>query len=98
MNNENLKPFKKGVKHNYDSEKMQAKRALKDLLKGFSEDKFEDFVTEFDKLRGKPKCDIYIQILQYVQPKYAAIQFEDFKEVKNAVELLKAMSAYNKNN
>lgn len=97
MNNENLKPFKRGVVHNYDPEKRKAKRALKDLLKGFAEDRYDNFVEEYDKLHGKPKCEIYLKILEYVLPKYASVQFEDLKEVKNAVALLRGLAEYKKN-
>lgn len=98
MNREdNLIPFRKGHKKlPVNPEKVKAKRTLKELLTGFTEEKFDDFVTEFDKLRGKPKCDIYIKILEFVRPKVASVQFEDIKEVNNAVELLKAFAAYNK--
>lgn len=96
MNEQNLKPFKKGVKHNYNPEAREARRQLKDLLKDFSEDHFDDFVSEYEKLRGKSKCDIFLKVLEYVRPKYSAIQFEDIKEARDALELLKGMAAYNK--
>lgn len=94
MNEQNLKPFKKGVKHNVDPEKKKAKKALKDLLSEFSEDKYDDFVSEYDKLRGKAKCDVYLSVLAYVRPKYASIEFEDFREARDAISLLRGLSGY----
>lgn len=98
MNEQNLKPFKKGVKHNYNPEAREARRQLKDLLKDFSEDHFDDFVSEYEKLRGKSKCEIFLKVLEYVRPKYSAIQFEDIKEARNALELLNELSRYKKDN
>lgn len=98
MNREdNLIPFKKGHKKlPPNPEKVAAKRALKELLTEFTEDNFAEFEEEFHKLKGKPKCDIYIRILEFVRPKIASIQFDDIKEVNNAAELLKAFAAYRK--
>lgn len=97
MNEQNLKPFKKGVKHVADPEKRKARRELKELLKEFSEEKFDDFVGEYEKLKGKAKCDVYLKILEYVRPKYASIQFEDFKEARDAISLLRGLSGYKNN-
>ena len=94
--NGNLKPFKKGVKHDYNPENREAKRQLKELLKGFAEEQYDGFVREYESLRGKSKCEIYLKVLEYVRPKYSAIQFEDIKEAKDAMELLRRLAEYKK--
>jgi hypothetical protein len=92
---DNLIPFTKGHKRKLpDPEKQKARRKLKDLLTDFAHDKFEDFVSEYDKLRGKPKCDIYIKMLEFVQPRISAVQFEDLKEARDAVTLLRDFAKY----
>lgn len=95
--NGNLIPFKKGHKRIMpDPEKQEAKKNLKKMLTEFSEERFDDFVDEFRKLRGKPKCDIYIKILEFVQPRISSIAFEDLKEASSAVQLLKDFAKYRK--
>lgn len=91
----NLIPFEKGHKRIMpDPEKQKAKKNLKKMLTEFSEESFDEFVDEFRKLRGKPKCDIYIKILEFVQPRISSIAFEDLKEASSAVQLLKEFSKY----
>lgn len=99
MNKEdNLIKFTKGHKRIMPNpEKQKAKRKLKDMLTEFASDKFEDFVSEYDKLRGKPKCDIYIKMLEFVQPRISSVQFEDLKEASDAVTLLRELAKYRKN-
>lgn len=92
---DNLIPFKKGHKRIMpDPEKQKAKKKLKVLLTEFSEDCFEEFAVEFHKLRGKPKCDIYLKVLEFVQPRISSVAFEDLKEASTAVQLLKKFSQY----
>ena len=91
----NLIPFKKGHKRIMPNpEKQEAKKNLKKMLTEFSEERFDEFVNEFRKLRGKPKCDIYIKILEFVQPRISSIAFDDLKEARSAVQLLKELSKY----
>ena len=93
----NLIPFKKGHKRIMpDPEKQQAKKTLKKMLTEFTEDSFDEFAEEFHKLRGKPKCDIYLKVLEFVQPRISSIAFEDLKEARNAVTLLKDFAKYRK--
>ena len=93
----NLIPFKKGHKRIMpDPEKQEAKKNLKKKLTEFSEERFDEFVDEFRKLRGKPKCDIYIKILEFVQPRISSIAFEDIKEASSAVQLLRDFAKYRK--
>ena len=92
---DNLIPFKRGHKRIMPNpEKQQAKKKLKALLTEFSEDCFEEFADEFHKLKGKPKCDIYLKVLEFVQPRISSIAFEDLKEASTAVQLLKKFSQY----
>ena len=92
---DNLIPFKKGHKRIMpDPEKQQAKKTLKKMLTEFTEDSFEEFAEEFHKLHGKPKCDIYLKVLEFVQPRISSIAFEDLKEARNAVTLLKDFAKY----
>ena len=94
---DNLIPFKKGHKPiPPNPEKVKAKKTLKKLLTEFSEDHFEEFEQEFVKLKGKPKCDIYLKVLEFVQPRISPTAFDDIKEVKNAVQLLRAFASYDK--
>jgi hypothetical protein len=79
-------------------EKQKAKKKLKELLTEFSVDYYDEFVEEFRKLKGKPKCDIYLKAIEFVQPKISSVQFEDLKEASNAVQLLKKFSEYRKDN
>ena len=78
--------------------KQKAKKKLKELLTEFSVDYYDEFVEEFRKLKGKPKCDIYLKAIEFVQPKISSVQFEDLKEASNAVQLLKKFSEYRKDN
>lgn len=96
MNKEdNLIPFKKGHKRIMPNpEKQKAKKKLKEMLREFSEDSFEEFAEEFHKLKGKPKCDIYLKVLEFVQPRISSIEFEDLKEARNAVTLLRDFAKY----
>lgn len=92
---DNLIPFKKGHKPlPPNPEKMEAKKKLKELLTEFSVDCYPEFLEEFHKLRGKPKCDIFLKAIEFVQPKISSISFEDVKEASNAATLLKAMAQY----
>lgn len=92
---DNLKKFEKGHKPlPPNPEKMKAKKKLKVLLTEFSEDYFEEFKEEFSKLKGKPKCEIYLKVLEYVQPRISSIAFEDIKEASTAVKLLKDFAKY----
>lgn len=92
---DNLKPFKKGHKRIMPNpEKQAAKRKLKDMLRTFAEDSFEEFAEEFHKLRGKPLCDVYLKVLEFVQPRISSVEFEDLKEARNAVTLLKDFAKY----
>ena len=96
MNKEdNLVKFEKGHKPlPPNPEKMKAKKKLKALLTEFSEESFDEFAEEFHKLRGKPKCDIYLKVLEFVQPRISSIAFEDIKEASTAVKLLKDFAKY----
>lgn len=96
MNEQNLKPFKKGVKHEYNPEARQAKKQLRDLLRDFTEENYEKFTTEFKALRGKAACDVYLKALEFVRPRYASIPFEEIKEAQNALELLRGLAEYKK--
>lgn len=94
---DNLIPFKKGHKRIMpDPEKQKAKKKLKELLTEFSVDCYEEFLEEFHKLKGKPKCDIYLKAIEFVQPRIASVQFEDLKEASTAAQLLKDFAAYRK--
>ena len=96
---DNLIKFQKGHKRIMpDPEKQKAKKKLKELLTEFSVDCYEEFLEEFHKLRGKPKCDIYLKAIEFVQPKISSVQFEDLKEASNAAQLLHSMAAYKKEN
>lgn len=96
---DNLIPFKKGHKRIMpDPEKQKAKKKLKELLTEFSVDYYDEFVKEFSKLKGKPKCDIYLKAIEFVQPKISSVQFEDLKEASNAAQLLHSMAEYKKEN
>lgn len=96
MNKEdNLIPFKKGHKRIMPNpEKQKAKKKLKEMLREFSEDSFDEFAEEFHKLKGKPKCDVYLKVLEFVQPRISSIEFEDLKEARNAVTLLRDFAKY----
>ena len=92
---DNLIKFQKGHKPlPPNPEKMEAKKKLKELLTEFSVDCYPEFLEEFHKLRGKPKCDIFLKAIEFVQPKISSISFEDVKEASNAATLLKAMAQY----
>jgi hypothetical protein len=94
---DNLIPFKKGHKRIMpDPEKQKAKKALKVMLTTFAEDNFEEFEEEWHKLKGKAKCDVYIKALEFVQPRISSVQFEDLKEARNAVTLLRTLAQYRK--
>ena len=45
-------------------------------------------------MKGKPKCEIYLRVLEYVQPRISSIAFEDIKEASTAVKLLKDFAKY----
>jgi hypothetical protein len=92
---DNLIKFAKGHKPlPPNPEKMKAKKRLKELLTEFSVDCYEEFLEEFHKLKGKPKCDIYLKAIEFVQPRIASISFEDLKESSSAMQLLKNFSKY----
>ena len=76
--------------------KQKAKKNLKKLLTEFSVDYYDEFVEEFRKLKGKPKCDIYLKAIEFVQPKISSVQFEDLKQASNAVQLLRKFRDYRK--
>lgn len=92
---DNLIKFEKGhTPIPPDPEKMKAKKKLKTLLTEFSENNYDEFEEEFHKLKGKPKCEIYLKVLEYVQPRISSIAFEDIKEASTAVKLLKDFAKY----
>jgi hypothetical protein len=94
---DNLIPFKKGHKRIMPNpEKQKAKKKLKEMLREFSEDSFDEFTEEFHKLKGKPKCDVYLKVLEFVQPRISSVEFEDLKETRNAVTLLREFARYRK--
>ena len=69
---------------------------LRDLIRDFCMDKFEDYVKAFDELTPKEKCDEYTKALQFVVPKVSAITFDDEGKASNALQHLKIIAEYRK--
>lgn len=67
---------------------------MKDKLRDFVIDNFEDFCTSYGKLTAKEKCRIYMKALEFVVPKVSAIKFEESKDANSALELLKIAAKY----
>lgn len=67
---------------------------MKDNLRDFVLDNFEDFCESYKKLPAKEKCRIYMKAVEFVVPKVSAIKFEDSKEANSALELLKITAKY----
>ncbi len=71
-------------------------KALKELMRDFSIDKFHEFEEAFDKLKPKDKCSTYLQVVKFVIPTISSVAFEDAKNASTAIELLRAVSQYGK--
>lgn len=72
-------------------------KELREMIRDFASDKYDDAVSAFDSIRDpKDKFDAYCKLLRYVLPTVSAIKFDDAKEAKTAVELLKIAAQYNK--
>lgn len=73
-------------------------RELKDLLREFAVDEFDEFVKDFRKLSKNQKCETYIKVLKYVLPTISAIKFEDAGSASSASELLHIAAKYKNEN
>lgn len=77
---------KKGVK-NRNTE-------IKERIAEMVGEKFDDFVEAFDKLPPKPKCALFIKLVEFVVPKVSAIKFEEEDGSNSAIELLRLRAQY----
>ena len=59
---------------------------IKENIAKMVSEKFDDFVVAFDKLPPKPKCALYIKLVEFVVPKVSAIKFEAEDESNSAIE------------
>lgn len=92
------KGFQKGNKHGEASKRGPAKATaeLKEKLRAFFEDKFEEFYNEetWSKLPTKEKLNFLSGLLPYIQPKLAptdlyglkGLSTEDLQEIVNAIK------------
>jgi hypothetical protein len=69
---------------------------LRDLIRDFCIDKFEDYVSAFDQLTPKEKCDEYTKALQFVVPRVSAVTFDDESKASTALQHLKIIAEYKK--
>jgi hypothetical protein len=62
---------------------------IKDMVRNFAIDKFDDFIEAFGKLGNKDKVDAYIKMLKYVLPTITAVQFDEQESTSPAMDLLR---------
>lgn len=68
---------------------------IRDLLRNFARENFDDFVDNYNKLQPRDKTNMYMKVVEYVVPKVSAVKFEDAKNTNNAIELLRITAGYN---
>jgi len=60
-------------------------RDMKITIIEFLEDRWPEVVNEFDKLKGRDKIKIYLELLSYGVPKMQAVQMEiDFETLPDS--------------
>lgn len=72
-------PHKKGVTNNPNGRPTgkpnKVTKELRELMQSFIETNFQDLQKEYDKLEGLDKFKAMDKFMQYVLPKYSAVEF-----------------------
>lgn len=67
---------------------------MKDNMRNFALENFEDFKTAYKLLPPEDRCRVYLKVVDFVVPKVSAVKFEDEGAINSAAELLKAAAEY----
>lgn len=66
---------------------------VREFLADFIEGKYEDFLASYDKIEDPyKKCCIYTDVLPYVAPKQASVEYKDATAVKTLADELDEIS------
>lgn len=74
-------PHKKGITNNPygrpTGKPNKATTELRELMKSFIEANFDDLQREYDRLEGIDKFRVMEKFMQYIIPKYSAVEISD---------------------
>lgn len=59
------------------------------------ESRFDDFIESYEQLRPSKKCEIFLKLLEFIQPKMSSVKFEDGDASNSASDLLRIRSQFN---
>lgn len=67
---------------------------MKDNMRNFALDNFDDFKKAYKNLSPEDKCRVYLKVVDFVVPKVSSVKFEDEGTANSAAQLLKAAAEY----
>lgn len=67
---------------------------IKDYMRNFVADNYEDFKEAYKSLSPENKCKIFLKSAEFVYPKISSVKFEDDGVINSATELLKKAAEY----
>lgn len=67
---------------------------MKDNMRNFALDNFDDFKEAYKELSAREKCCVYLKVVDFVVPKVSSVKFEDEGAANSAAQLLKAAAEY----
>lgn len=68
---------------------------IKERIFEMVESHFDDFIESYDMLRPNKKCETFLKLLEFIQPKMSSVKFEDGDASNSASDLLRIRSQFN---
>lgn len=68
---------------------------IKERIFEMVESHFDDFIESYDMLRPSKKCETFLKLLEFIQPKMSSVKFEDGDASNSASDLLRIRSQFN---